>query len=72
MTNILKALESIAMIALAVVIMHGTITITSALNEKEAVDDFTMTLTDQGYVVINGDTTDYVLEKHEVFKLRSK
>ncbi|HPM03097.1 MAG TPA: hypothetical protein PK816_13160 [Candidatus Cloacimonadota bacterium] len=72
MTNILKALESIAIIALAVVIMHGTITITSALNEKEAVDDFTMTLTDQGYVVINGDTTDYVLEKHEVFKLRSK
>ena len=72
MTNILKALESIAMIALAVVIMHGTITITSALNEKEAVDDFTMTLTDQGYVVINGDTTDYVLEEHTIYKLRSK
>jgi hypothetical protein len=60
------------MIALAVVIMHGTITITSALNEKEAVDDFTMTLTDQGYVVINGDTTDYVLEEHTIYKLRSK
>ena len=72
MTNILKALESIAMIALAVVIMHGTITITSALNEKEAVDDLNMTLTDQGYVVINGDTTDYVLEEHTIYKLRSK
>ena len=72
MTNVLKALESIAMIALAVVIMHGTITITSALNEKEAVDDLNMTLTDQGYVVINGDTTDYVLEEHTIYKLRSK
>jgi len=72
MTNILKALESIATIFFAGVLIYCTITITSALNEKEAVDDFTMTLTDQGYVVINGDTTDYVLEKHEVFKLRSK
>jgi len=72
MTNILKALESIATIFFAIVLIYCTITITSALNEKEAVDDFTMTLTDQGYVVINGDTTDYVLEKHEVFKLRSK
>jgi len=72
MTNILKALESIATIFFASVLIYCTITITSALNEKEAVDDFTMTLTDQGYVVINGDTTDYILEKHEVFKLRSK
>ncbi len=72
MTNILKALESIATIFFASVLIYCTITITSALNEKEAVDDFTMTLTDQGYVVINGDTTDYVLEEHTIYKLRSK
>lgn len=72
MINTLKALESIATIFFASVLVFCTISITSALNEKEAVDDFTMTLTDQGYVVINGDTTDYVLEEHTIYKLRSK